>query len=304
MSRRERGVRMDGILVLDKPQGLTSNGALQRVKHLLNAAKAGHTGSLDPLATGVLPLCLGEATKYSQHLLEADKSYRAVARLGVITNSGDSDGDVMETREIPAGLDRDRMEAVFASFRGAIEQVPSMFSALKQNGRPLYELARQGIEVERAARPVTIHRLELLELGPDSFEIDVECTKGTYIRTLVEDIGLALGCGAHVVALRRTRAGMFGLEDSLTIEQIEAHLEGGKPVESLLRPVDTLVNALPVVEINAEQAVSLLKGQPVRMAPSKDRGLVRVYGDQRFLGLADCSAEGQLVPRRLVNGPR
>ncbi|MDX5300383.1 MAG: tRNA pseudouridine(55) synthase TruB [Gammaproteobacteria bacterium] len=292
---------MDGVLVLDKPQGLTSNGALQRVKRLFNAAKAGHTGSLDPLATGVLPLCFGEATKFSQHLLEADKGYVASAKLGVITNSGDADGEVVETRALPEDLTRERLEAVLAQFRGPIEQVPSMFSALKQNGRPLYELARQGIEVERPARPVMIHRLELLGFDGDTFEIDVLCSKGTYIRSLVEDIGLALGCGAHVTALRRTQAGLFDLSHALTLEEIEARLEQGAPAQSLLRPTDVLLDALPIIALNPEQAVSLLQGQPVTLADATPKGLVRVYDADRFIGLAERLPDGRVQPRRLAN---
>lgn len=214
MSRRRKGREVNGILVIDKPQGVTSNGILQQVKRLYGAAKAGHTGALDPLATGVLPLCFGEATKFSQMMLDSDKAYITTARLGIRTETGDSEGAVVEEKPVPA-LTEAQVEAVLEEFRGNIQQVPSMYSALKHQGKPLYEYAREGIEIDRPARPVTIYELKLLAVREQELDLAVTCTKGTYIRSLVEDIGEALGCGAHVCALRRTLASGYTLALSL-----------------------------------------------------------------------------------------
>lgn len=218
--RRRKGRNISGILLLDKPMGITSNAALQQVKRLFNACKAGHTGSLDPLATGVLPLCFGEATKFSQFLLDADKHYRARVRLGVTTDSGDADGKVLETKPVPEITD-EALEQALDNYRGEITQVPSMFSALKVDGQPLYKLARQGVEVEREARPVTIYELEVQDRSGDELTLDVRCSKGTYVRTLAEDIGRELGCGAHVAGLRRLAAGPFKIEETVSIQQLE-----------------------------------------------------------------------------------
>uniref|UniRef100_UPI0035ADC3C5 tRNA pseudouridine(55) synthase TruB n=1 Tax=Thauera aminoaromatica TaxID=164330 RepID=UPI0035ADC3C5 len=230
---------VDGVLLLDKPQGMSSNGALQTARRLLAAAKAGHTGTLDPMASGLLPLTFGEATKFSQMLLDADKTYEAVVRLGVDTDSGDAEGKVLATR--PVAVDRAALEAVLERFRGEIEQVPPMYSALKRDGKALYEYARAGIELERAARRVVIHALELLDFAGERFTIRVHCSKGTYIRSLAMDIGAALGCGAHLAALRRTAIGAFDLSGALTLEALEAAGEGGR--DALLAPVDALVAA-------------------------------------------------------------
>ena len=297
MSRR-KGRRLDGILVIDKPQGLTSNGVLQRVKRCLDAAKAGHTGSLDPLATGVLPICLGEATKFSQYLLDADKAYVAKARLGQTTSTGDSEGEVIRERGLPEGLDPEQLESVLEGFRGEIEQVPPMYSALKHQGRPLYELARQGVEVERKARTVTIYRLDLLKLEPDAFEIEVRCSKGTYIRTLVEDIGEALGCGAHLTALRRTMAAGFTEDMAVSLEQLQE--ESPDQREGHLLPVDTAVQGLPQIVLDPDHLVSILNGQPVRIDRCPVPGLVRLYGAEGFVGLGECLVDGRVQPRRLI----
>lgn len=313
MSRRgQKGRKLDGILVIDKPKGMTSNAILQRVKRRLGAAKAGHTGSLDPLATGVLPLCFGEATKFSQWLLDADKAYRAEGRLGVITDSGDSDGNILETRALPDGLDAAMLEQALVPLRGEIDQVPPMYSALKHQGQPLYKLARQGKEVERKARQVTIRQLVLLSLSGDRFEIDVVCSKGTYIRSLVESIGETLGCGAHITALRRTAAASFTLDDAVTMDQLDNDAPADN-FDPLLLPLDKPLEALPAICIKPEHCVSILHGQPVRIPGQFQPGQVRLYRSddaeaaldhtqpENFLGLGEVMLDGQVKPRRLVN---
>lgn len=312
MSRRARkGRNLDGILVIDKPTGMTSNAILQRVKRRLDAAKAGHTGALDPLATGVLPICFGEATKFSQWLLEADKRYRAEGRLGIITDTGDSDGQVLEQRPMPDGLDKAALEQALEPLRGEIDQVPPMFSALKHQGQPLYKLARQGKEVERKARRVQIKELTLVSFSDDRFEIDVHCSKGTYVRSLVESVGEALGCGAHVTALRRTGAASFTLADAVSLDE----LDNDAPPEHFddrLLPVDKPLESLPAICINAEHCVSILNGQPVRIPGQSKPGQVRLYrsalpetdcdpSQSDFLGLGEVTLDGQVKPRRLVN---
>ncbi|MEQ5835442.1 tRNA pseudouridine(55) synthase TruB [Marinobacter sp. NFXS9] len=299
MSRRRRGRDVNGILVIDKPQGVTSNAVLQQVKRLYGAAKAGHTGSLDPLATGVLPLCFGEATKFSQLMLDSDKSYVARGRLGIVTDSGDSDGNVMAEKPLPEGLDQAALEAVLPRFRGDIEQVPSMYSALKHKGRPLYEYAREGIEIERPARPVTIHELTLLAFDGENFDIAVTCSKGTYIRSLVEDIGEALGCGAHVTQLRRTKAAGFSLDQALDVAELEARREAGESLDPLLVPVDAALTEFPKILLQDAQIVSILNGQPVKMT-GHPPGWVRLYGGDQFLGLGEQLPDDRVAPRRLV----
>lgn len=313
MSRRaRRGRSLDGIMVIDKPKGLTSNAILQRVKRRLDAAKAGHTGALDPLATGVLPLCFGEATKFSQWLLDADKAYRAEGRLGIVTDSGDSDGDILETRPVPADLDSSALERALVPLRGEIEQVPPMYSALKHQGQPLYKLARQGKEVERKARRVQIKELTLVSFTDDRFEVDVRCSKGTYIRSLVESIGEALGCGAHVTALRRTAAASFTLSDAVAMEQLESDTPP-EHLDPLLLPLDKPLEGLPAIWIKPEHCVSILNGQPVRISGQFQPGQVRLYraedarltsntvSSRQFLGLGEVTLDGQVKPRRLVN---
>lgn len=302
MSRRRKGRNVNGILVIDKPIGVTSNGILQQVKRLFGAAKAGHTGALDPLATGVLPLCFGEATKFSQMMLDSDKAYITTARLGIRTETGDSEGDVVEEKPVPALTEAD-VEAVLARFRGPIEQVPSMYSALKHQGRPLYEYAREGIEIERPARPVTIHELTLLAVRENELDLAVSCTKGTYIRSLVEDIGDALGCSAHVSALRRTMASGYTLEAAHDVGTLEAMRERGESLDGLLLPPDSALTMFPELHLSGPSLVSILNGQPVRMTDQSLEGLVRLYGDRGFAGLAEALPDDdgiQLVPRRLV----
>ncbi len=303
MSRRRKGRDVNGILVIDKPQDVTSNGILQQVKRLFGAAKAGHTGALDPLATGVLPLCFGEATKFSQMMLDSDKAYIATARLGVRTETGDIEGAVVEEKPVPAGLDAAALEPVLDRFRGAIQQVPSMYSALKHKGRPLYEYAREGIEIERPARPVTIYELTLLDVREDELDIAVSCTKGTYIRSLVEDIGEALGCGAHVIALRRTMASGFTLADAVPVDRLEAMRERDESLDGLLVAPDAALSMFPERALSGPALMSIINGQPVRISDQLEEGFVRLYGDERFVGLAEAFPEGEvtkLVPRRLV----
>jgi len=287
---------VDGVLLLDKAQGSSSNHALQAARRLLNAAKAGHTGTLDPMASGLLPLTFGEATKFSQMLLDADKTYEAVVQLGVETDSGDADGRVIATHAV--SVSEARLAEVVAGFRGDIEQVPPMYSALKRDGKALYEYARQGIEVERAARRVTIHALDLLDFAGDRFSMRVACSKGTYIRTLAMDIGAALGCGAHLCGLRRTRIGPFDVCEAVTLERLESC--PAEERDALLAPVDTLVREFGEVLLEAEQAAWLLQGRTLRLVPSGTPGPVRAYGPQGFLGLACWQADGTLAPRRLI----
>ncbi len=307
MSRRRKGRDVNGILVIDKSQGVTSNGILQQVKRLFGAAKAGHTGALDPLATGVLPLCFGEATKFSQMMLDSDKAYIATARLGIRTETGDSEGAVVAEKPVPDGLTADLLEPVLDGFRGDIQQVPSMYSALKHKGRPLYEYAREGIEVERPARPVTIYELTLLDIRENELDIAVSCTKGTYIRSLVEDIGEALGCGAHVTALRRTMASGFTLANAHAVSDLEAMRERGESLDGLLVAPDAALSMFPEHRLAGQALVSILNGQPVRIPGQAYEGFVRLYANESanegFVGLAEAFPEGEqtnLVPRRLV----
>ena len=293
--------QVHGVLVLDKPRGFSSNAALQKVRWLLNAEKAGHTGSLDPLATGVLPLCFGEATKFSQYLLDADKGYSTVAQLGVTTTTGDAEGEVLERRAV--AVDEAAIQAALPAFRGQIEQLPPMYSALKRDGQPLYKLARAGEVVEREARSVTIARLELLALQEDRATLEVACSKGTYVRTLVEDLGARLGCGAHVAELRRTQAGPFGLAQAISLEELEAaHAEGGsEALDRFLLPVDSGLEHWPLVQLTQHSAYYWLHGQPVRAANAPKFGLMRVQDDQgRFIGIGEIDDEGQVAPRRLI----
>ena len=292
---------VSGIILLDKPLGFTSNAALQKVRWLLNAEKAGHTGSLDPLATGVLPLCFGEATKFSQYLLESDKGYETVMQLGVTTTTADAEGEVLRTREV--NVDRPEIEAVLPAFRGGISQVPPMYSALKRDGQPLYKLARAGEIVEREARSVTISRLELLECNQDKVRLAVDCSKGTYIRTLVEDIGERLGCGAHVAQLRRTQAGPFKLAQTVTLEELEqVHAEGGnEAVDRFLLPSDSGLQDWPLLQFSEHSAFYWLHGQPVRAPEAPKFGMVRVQDHNgRFIGIGEVSEDGRIAPRRLI----
>ncbi len=285
---------INGVLLLDKPVGLTSNTALQKAKRLLNARKAGHTGTLDPFADGLLPLCFGEATKFSAYLLDADKGYRAVLQLGITTTTGDPEGDVTATRDV--NVSRADIEAVLPRFTGEIEQIPPMHSALKHQGRPLYEYARAGIEIERPPRRVTIRSIELLECAPPRVVLDVRCSAGTYIRTLAQDIGAALGCGAHLTALTRTAAGGFALGAAHTLDELAALDIPAR--QALLLPPDCLVAHLPVVRLGETAATALLQGRRIPQTQPAT-GLVRVYAGEDFLGLAEAGPDG-LAPRRLV----
>ncbi|OZA27147.1 MAG: tRNA pseudouridine(55) synthase TruB [Hydrogenophilales bacterium 17-61-9] len=287
---------INGVLLLNKPVGITSNAALQKAKWLLNAKKAGHTGTLDPFADGLLPLCFGEATKFSAYLLEADKHYRAVMQLGVTTSTGDPEGDVLDSREV--NVSRDDILAVLPRFMGEIEQIPPMHSALKHQGRPLYEYARAGIEIDRPPRKVTLRSLDMIECAPPRVVLDVQCTAGTYIRTLAQDIGAALGCGAHLTALTRTAAGGFSLEQAHSLADLDA-LEVSQR-QTWLQPADYLVAHLPALQLDAADAAALCQGRSVSHSGTTP-GLVRVYtAANRFLGLAHADT-GQLAPRRLTN---
>ncbi|MGF6754718.1 tRNA pseudouridine(55) synthase TruB [Paraburkholderia sp. GAS334] len=293
---------LDGVLLLDKPIGLSSNDALIRAKRLYLAKKAGHTGTLDPLASGLLPLCFGEATKFSQDLLEADKTYEATMRLGIRTTTGDAEGDAVDTRDVTC--DQAAVENAMAQFRGDIVQIPPMYSALKRDGKPLYEYARAGQVVEREGRQVTIHALELIACALPDVTFRVTCSKGTYVRTLAEDIGEALGCGAHLVALRRTGVGALTLEHAVTLDALSDATETER--DAWLQPVDALLSTFPSVQLDAEATRRFLHGQRLRLADLaiseeivKQEPRMRVYGEGRLLGVAK-AAEGVLAPERLV----
>lgn len=291
-----------GVLLLDKPAGLSSNDALIRAKRLLNALKAGHTGTLDPFATGLLPLCFGEATKFSQDLLEADKSYTTVVQLGVTTSTGDTEGEVLEQK--PVSVELADIEQVLAQFRGPISQVPPMYSALKRDGKPLYEYARAGITLEREARQVTILELELLDYQAPMLSLRVRCSKGTYVRVLGEDIGAALGCGAHLRELCRTEVAHLDLSRAVSLEALEA-----LPAEQrhgLLAPVDALLSSFPEIVLDEELSRRFLHGQRLALAktgmPLPQQGRVRVYRatDRQLLGSAILQEFGILAPERLI----
>ena len=286
---------VDGVLLLNKPVGITSNAALQKAKWLFNAKKAGHTGTLDPFADGLLPLCFGEATKFSAYLLDADKRYRAVLQLGVTTTTGDPEGEILATREVHTS--RAEIEALLPRFMGEIEQIPPMHSALKHQGRPLYEYARAGIEIERPPRRVTIRALDLVECDLPRVVLDVQSSAGTYIRTLAQDIGAALGCGAHLTALTRTVAGGFHLEQAHTLADLETLAAPQRP--GWLLPADCLVAHLPALQLDAADIAALCLGRSVEH-PTDHPGLTRIYAaPHTFIGLADADA-GRLLPRRLI----
>ncbi|EKY3119826.1 tRNA pseudouridine(55) synthase TruB [Cronobacter turicensis] len=309
MSRpRRRGRDVHGVLLLDKPQGLSSNDALQKVKRIYNANRAGHTGALDPLATGMLPVCLGEATKFSQYLLDSDKRYRVIARLGQRTDTSDADGTVVEER--PVTFSEQELQDALESFRGDTMQVPTMFSALKYQGKPLYEYARQGIEVPREARPITVYELLFIRHEGDELELEVHCSKGTYIRTIIDDLGEKLGCGAHVIYLRRLAVSKYPVERMVTLEQLNALLEEAQTreiapselLDPLLMPMDSPAADYPVVNLPLTSSVYFKNGNPVRTSDAPSEGLVRVTeGEaQKFLGMGEIDSEGRVAPRRLV----
>ena len=295
---KPRSERVDGVLLLDKPGGMTSNRALQNARRLLGAAKAGHTGTLDPMATGLLPLTFGEATKFAADLLDADKSYRATVRLGTTTTTGDAEGEVTATA--PVEVTAAEVDVVLSRFTGTIAQVPPMHSALKRDGKPLYQLARAGIEVERAPRPVSIHRLERVEHVGDDLMLEVDCSKGTYVRVLAEDIGRALGCGAHLAALHRTRVGRLTLEGAVTLQTLE-----DMPAEvrrRCLQAVDTLVASLPRIELDDPLAGRFRQGQRLAIEAQPRGARVRVYAPhEELLGTANVSEWGVVAPERLIS---
>jgi len=301
--RRAQGRNISGILLLDKPLGLSSNGALQRVKHLYRAAKAGHTGSLDPLATGLLPVCLGSATKISAFLLDADKRYRVRVRLGETTTTADAEGEVIRTAPTD-GITQAAVTAALGSFLGTISQLPPMYSAVKHQGERLYKLARQGIEVERQPREITIFGIELLDMALPEVEFDVHCSKGTYVRTLAEDLGDMLGCGGHVVALRRTGVGPY-LESAgplVTMAQLEAlGEEDYGAMDALLLPQDSALGHWPEVRLSEDACFYLRQGQAVLVPRAPTQGLVRLYDPSaRFVGVGEILDDGMVQPKRLL----
>jgi len=287
-----------GILLLDKPRGLTSNAALGRAKRILGIKKAGHTGTLDPMATGLLVLCFGEATKVSGFLLDADKAYRAEATLGVTTDSEDAEGQILEERPVP-DLEKAALETVLDRFRGPIDQVPPMHSALKHQGKRLYELARQGETVERPPRQVTIHSLELLDWTTPKLSLNVRCSKGTYIRSLVRDIGEVIGCGAHLSALRRTESAPFSLDNAITLETLNEMT--AEEARALLLPPDQALLHLPEVHLDPIQSNRLNQGQKLAGVQEATPGLVRVYDAVGFIGIGESDGAGHLKARRLFN---
>lgn len=307
VAKRRRGRDVSGVLVVDKPQGWSSNDAVQKAKRLFNARKVGHTGALDPLATGVLPLCFGEATKFSQYLLSSDKKYWVRVKLGVATDSGDADGQVTATKDV-VNVDGERIEDALRFFRGEIDQVPSMFSAIKHNGQPLYKLARQGIEIEREARRVTVYSNELLGLDGDELELEIHCSKGTYIRTIAEELGQVLECGAHVIALRRRMAGPYDEADLVTFDQLEETLADEGTLDDLLQPISSAVRGWPEVKLTDNTAYYLRQGQPVIVPHAPSSGWVRlaeIVDDEstRFIGVGEVLDDGRVAPRRLVVRP-
>ena len=299
---RKRGRDIHGVFLLDKPQGMSSNDIMQKVKRIFQANKAGHTGALDPLATGMLPICLGEATKFSQFLLEADKRYLVTAKLGERTDTSDAEGQIVETRDVK--VKTPEILTALEQFRGDILQVPTMFSALKHNGKPLYEYARQGITVEREARPITIFELNFIEYNAPYLTLEVHCSKGTYIRTLVDDLGEALGCGAHVTMLRRTAVADYPTEKMLDWNALQALAESQdlSLLDALLLPIDTAVAKLPTLTLDESQAQGIGFGQRVKFdTPNSLQGQVRLFShENRFLGVAVIDENNVIRPQRLV----
>ena len=299
--RRCKVRNISGIVVLDKANGLSSNAALQEVKRLYEANKAGHAGSLDPLATGVLPVCLGEATKVSQFLLDSDKCYRARIKLGIRTDTGDSEGSIIE-RNTGISVSRKAIERALTKFKGEIEQVPPMHSAIKMNGVPLYKLARKGIAVERKPRLVTLYQVCLLEFVNSELELEISCSKGTYIRTIADDLGQELGCGAHVIELRRTQAGVFTEKDSISSEELASEKEnrGLDKIDQFLIPMDRAIQDLPEVNLPSITASHVKNGQAVLVRHLPKNGLVRMYEDEQFIGIGSIDDDGKVAPKRLI----
>ncbi|VTU06593.1 tRNA pseudouridine synthase B [Actinobacillus indolicus] len=300
---KKKGRDVHGVFLLDKSQAVSSNDIMQKVKHLFNANKAGHTGALDPLATGMLPICLGEATKFSQFLLDSDKRYRVIAKLGERTDTSDADGQVVQTRDV--NVDESHILTALDAFRGDILQVPTMFSALKHNGKPLYEYARAGITVEREARPITIFELLFVEYQAPYLTLEVHCSKGTYIRTLVDDLGEALGCGAHVTMLRRLAVADYPVEQMMTLDDLQ-NLSENQPLEALdklLLPMDSAVSRLAKLNLTEAQTKAVGFGQRVKFENNENRyGQVRLFShDLQFLGVAEIREDNVIRPSRMVN---
>ncbi|MFV1983031.1 MAG: tRNA pseudouridine(55) synthase TruB [Thiohalomonadales bacterium] len=302
MVRRNKQDRLvNGILLLDKPVGLTSNAVLQKIKRLFNARKAGHTGSLDPLASGLLPICLGEATKISAYLLNADKKYQAICQLGITTSTADAEGEIIKSTEVPA-LDSKFIKKILKKFTGEIDQLPPMYSALKKNGQPLYKLARQGIEVERSTRKVNIYSLDLIKIEKNKLYLDVHCSKGTYIRTLSEDIGRELGCGAHLSGLRRIATGPFVINQAIDNDTLESMAsESIDQLDAQLLPMDSALEHIPAVNLTEDSAYYIKQGQAVLVANAPTGGLVRLLNEQHFLGIGHILDDGRVAPKRLIN---
>ena len=308
MAKRRKGRPIDGVILVDKPTGMSSNQVLQKVRGMFGAQKAGHTGALDPLATGMLPVCLGEATKFSQYLLDSDKSYQVVARLGQRTDTSDADGELV--CEKPVCLVQNEIEQALQQFRGPIRQVPTMFSALKYQGKPLYKYAREGITIPRESRPIHIYSFEIVTFEGEWLTMDVHCSKGTYVRTLVDDLGEVLGCGAHVAALRRTGVAHYPASKMLTLEQLQAfrdkatehELPLGHYLDELLLPMDTAVSHLPVIQLDENLAGLVRNGNPVQVTSDLDAGLVRICSGApaEFIGVGEITQESMLAPKRLI----
>lgn len=300
--RRNRGRNISGVLLLDKPIGMTSNKALQEVKFLFKAAKAGHTGSLDPLATGLLPICFGEATKLSAFLLDADKHYRVRVKLGETTTTADAEGEVVEKID-PSGVSEQDLRAVMGDFLGEQQQLPPMYSAIKHQGERLYKLARQGVEVERETRTIHIRSLDLLSFELPEFELDVHCSKGTYVRTLAEDIGKRLGCGAHVIGLRRTGVGPYDDQSMVTLEQVQSAFADKRfqEMDEWMLPLESALAEWPEVNLTADAAFYLQQGQPILVPNAPTSGWVRLYANQSdFLGVGQILDDGRVAPKRLM----
>ncbi|WP_026973057.1 tRNA pseudouridine(55) synthase TruB [Aliagarivorans marinus] len=306
--RRNKGRPVDGILLLNKPTGASSNNVLQQVKRIYFAQKAGHTGALDPLATGMLPICLGEATKFSQYLLDSDKRYQVTAKLGVRTDTSDSDGEVVQTR--PVEVTEQQVRDALPQFTGKIEQVPSMYSALKYQGKPLYYYAREGIEVPRESRPIEVFENNFISLDGDELSLDIHCSKGTYIRTIIDDLGELLGCGAHVIKLHRSQVADYPADQMVTIEQLEYIFDYAKAqdvppreeLDPLLLPMDTAVASLPEVVLPDAIGDYLMHGQAVQVAGAPLQGQFRIYiGEaRRFVGIGELNDDGLVAPKRLI----
>jgi tRNA pseudouridine55 synthase len=302
MSRRKLGRDVHGILLLDKPPGMTSNAALQQLKKYYLANKAGHTGSLDPLATGMLPICFGQATKFSQFLLEANKQYQVTAKLGIKTDSGDAKGVIISESPVPS-LSGSILNRIFKEFYGEITQIPSMYSALKHEGKPLYYYARQGIEVPRKTRIVSIHKLDLVHCQDDCFTVEVACTKGTYVRTLIDDIGDKIGCGAHVVSLRRTQVGHYSAHQMVTLEEIAQQSTDFAIIDSHLLPVDSSLQGYDEIQLADALYYYLRQGQPVMVPHAPTEGWVKLTSSNgKFLGVGEILSDGRVAPRRLIYG--